>query len=99
MRITGRILRPSDLAERRLMLNEFGTLSLRSPRGVNPYVLARRLRRAAHRTDADLLFVKEKLSARRPKPMGPEPSPDIDIPEPIQRPLEHEDGTSSREAA
>ncbi len=99
MRINGRTLRPSDLAERRLMLNEFGTLSLRSPRGVNPYVLARRLRKAAHEEHPDLLFVKERLANRRPKPIDPRPSPEVDVPEPARRPLESTDGAARSEAA
>ena len=40
MRITGRILRPSTLAERRLLLS-IGQPIVRVPRGVNPYLVAR----------------------------------------------------------
>lgn len=99
MRINGRILRPSDLDERRLMLSEFGTLSLRVPRGANPYLLARRLRRAAHEEHPDLLFVRERLTQRRPKPPEPHPSPDIDVPEPVLRPVESTDAKPECEAA
>ncbi|MCL4750440.1 MAG: hypothetical protein KJ015_09780 [Myxococcales bacterium] len=99
MRINGRILRPSDLEERRLMLNEFGTLSLRVPRGANPYLIARRLRRAAHNESPDLLFVRERLMGRRPKTSEPHPSPDIDVPEPVHRPVEAADEQRDDQAA
>lgn len=99
MRINGRILRPSDLAERRLMLSAFGTLSLRVPRGANPYLLARRLRRAAHDDHPDLLFVRERLTQRRPRPAEPRPSPEADVPEPVHRPVEIDDARPSSEAA
>lgn len=99
MRINGRTLRPSDLEERRLMLSEFGTLSLRVPRGANPYLIARRLSRAAHNESPDLLFVRERLSGRRPKTGEPHPSPDIDVPEPIRGPVEITDGEHDSKAA
>lgn len=47
MRIHGRILRPSDLSERRLLLGCLGVPFVRVPRSQNPYVLARRIRQAA----------------------------------------------------
>jgi len=99
MRINGRTLRPSDLEERRLMLNEFGTLSLRVPRGANPYLIARRLRRAAHNECPDLLSVRERLSGRRPKTAEPHPSPDVDVPEPVHRPVEGADAERDEQAA
>ena len=82
MRVTGRTLRPSTLAERRVMLSQLGSLAVRVPRGVNPYLLARRLARAAQ-PSADILFVQEALSGRRrPKQPRPMPSPDVDHAEP-----------------
>lgn len=82
MRVTGRVLRPSNLAERRVMLSQFGSLALRVPRGVNPYLLARRLVRASQ-PSADILFVRDALCGkRRPKPPRPRPSPDVDHAEP-----------------
>lgn len=100
MRIRGRILLPGDLAERRLMLNSFGTLSLRVPRGSNPYLLARKIRQAAHEEHPAVLFVRERLTAkRRPKPMPPFPSPETDVPEPVERPVEACDAERSNEAA
>jgi hypothetical protein len=78
MRITGRILRPSTLAERRLMLS-IGEPAIKVPRGVNPFLVARRLSRAA-RDSQDVLFARDILQGRRrkPKPPSPRPSPDAD---------------------
>jgi hypothetical protein len=47
MRITGRSLRPSTVAERRLMLSCLGTSVIKVPRRLNPYLIARRLSRVA----------------------------------------------------
>jgi hypothetical protein len=57
MRINGRLLRPSSLAERRTMLSLGLTTTFRCPRTENPYAVARRLRRLAEgkNTDADYL--------------------------------------------
>ena len=57
MRIQGRTLRPSNLAERRLLLSSLGTQTLRVPRKTNPYLIARRLERAAKGNHPDILFV------------------------------------------
>ena len=81
MRINGRTLRPSNLAERRVLL-ALGEPIFRVPRGVNPYIVARKLARAA-RDNADLLFVRDIQSGKRrhPKPPPPRPSPEVDVPE------------------
>ena len=55
MRIRGRRLYPSTLAERRLMMSLGGT-PLYAPRGVSPYVIARRLSRSARGESADYAF-------------------------------------------
>lgn len=82
MRINGRTLRPSNLAERRLLLS-FGANPLRVPRDMNPFTVARRLRRAARGTSPDHDFVRElALKARKPFGDVPTPSPDLDLPEP-----------------
>lgn len=49
MRIQGRVLRPSNLAERRLLLSlGVDTVAgLRVPRDENPFQIARRIRRIA----------------------------------------------------
>ncbi len=77
MRVNGRILRPATLAERRFLLS-LGTSAIRVPRRYNPYVIARRLGRAASGGD-DVLFARElATSARTRLPM---PSPEADTPE------------------
>ena len=83
MRVNGRTLRPSNLAERRL-LSSLGVDSIRVPRDMNPFAAARRVRRAAQCTCPDHLFARE-LAARMHKRAGdpPEPSPGFDVPEPV----------------
>ena len=79
MRIHGRLLRPSTLAERRLLLGHFGASALRVPRKYNIYAVARRLERYVHR-NPDLAFVV--AMAKRRGGMPPT-SPDLDSPEPL----------------
>ena len=78
-RIVGRKVYPSDLAERRV-LQGIGVEMVRAPRNMNPYIIARRLRRAAH-ASPDVLFLSD-VAARRPK--VPEPSPEPDTSEPAR---------------
>ncbi len=61
VRIQGRTLRPSNLAERRLLLS-LGSPALRVPRAANPYLIARRLERAARGNNRDVLFVCDVLN-------------------------------------
>lgn len=81
MRICGRLLRPSTLAERRLFLGHFGTAAIRVPRSLNPYAVARKFRRVL--MSADLASLSEL--ARRSHKQHPSPpvSPDVDVPEPV----------------
>ena len=79
MRIHGRLLRPSTLAERRLMLGCFGTSALRVPRKYNIFSVARRLERYVKK-NGDLAFVQAMVTPRRPMPPV---SPDLDVPEPV----------------
>jgi hypothetical protein len=72
-RIVGRKVYPSDLAERRV-LQGLGVDLLRAPRNVNPYIIARRLRRAAH-ANPDVLFLSD-VAARRARLPAPNPEPD-----------------------
>ena len=83
MRINGRTLRPSNLAERRLLLS-LGIDALRVPRSMNPFTVARRLRRAA-RGESEDHGVARGLAARMKKNLEgvPSPSPDLDLPEPV----------------
>jgi hypothetical protein len=52
---SGRLVRPSNLAERRLLLS-LGIVVLRVPRRTNPYLVARRLERAARCGDDVVLL-------------------------------------------
>ena len=61
MRVNGRILRPSTLAERRLLMS-LGSPALRVPRTANPYLVARRLERAAKDNNPDILFVRDVMT-------------------------------------
>ena len=82
MRINGRTLRPSTLAERRLLLS-LGTDALRVPRSLNPFTVARRLRRVARGESPDQVFVRELVATGKRKPVDiPLPLPDFDRPEP-----------------
>jgi len=83
MRVNGRTLRYSTLAERRLMLS-LGIDSLHVPRKLNPYSVARKLRRIASGQPGDLLLVHE-LIARQKGRQDPWrralPNPEGDTPE------------------
>lgn len=95
MRINGRTLRPSTLAERRLLLS-LGTDALRIPRDMNPFTVARRLRRAARAQSPDHDFARE-LSAKMKKKPGdvPLPSPGLDLPEPVSPDLVADHGAAA----
>lgn len=83
MRINGRTLRPSTLAERRLLLS-LGTEALRVPRDMNPFTVARRLRRAAKGTTSDHDFARALAAKTKKNPVEiPAPTPDLDRPEPV----------------
>ena len=79
MRICGRLLRPSTLAERRLLLSHFGTSAVRIPRSQNIFAVARRIERYLKKND-DVVFFK-KLAAPTRRPLPPI-APDMDSPEP-----------------
>lgn len=79
MRICGRLLRPSTLAERRLFLGHFGVDTIRVPRSLNPYAVARKVRRLV--MNSELSFIYD-LARRSKKYNGPPVSPDVDVPEP-----------------
>jgi hypothetical protein len=83
MRINGRLLRPSTLAERRLLIS-LGTDALRVPRNMNPFTVARRFRRAAKGLTPDHDFARELAAKMKKNPADiPVPSPDLDSPEPV----------------
>ncbi len=82
MRIIGRLLRPSTLAERRLLIG-LGTDAVRVPRNMNPFTVARRFRRAAKGITPDHDFARDLAAKMKKKPCDvPVPSPDLDSPEP-----------------
>jgi len=63
MRVRGRKIWPSTLQERRVLV-ALGGVPLRIPRGVSPFMVARRLSRAAASEHPDVLFVREALAQR-----------------------------------
>lgn len=73
MRIRGRRLYPDTMQERRLLMQLGGT-PLYVPRHVSPYLLARRLTRAASSETPDVVFVRGVLAKRRreEQPLGVE---------------------------
>ena len=80
MRVTGRLIGPSTLSERRLLLS-LGSPTLRVPRSANPYVVARRLERAAKGDHPDVLFVCDVIGRPRQKATAAAKSPDRSIPD------------------
>jgi hypothetical protein len=79
MRITGRTVRPSTLAERRLLLS-VGVTCVRVPRSENPYAVARRLARLARSGDAAELRKLATINRPPPPYPFPIPTPDLDGP-------------------
>lgn len=65
MRVRGRKIWASTLEERRVLM-KLGGVPLRVPRGVSPYMVARRLARVAASEHPDMLFVREALARRAP---------------------------------
>jgi hypothetical protein len=78
MRIQGRCLRPSNLAERRV-LKSLGLDSLRVPRRLNPFAVARQLRKVALGTGGDLPALRALLTKERERPV-------VDLPDSIPVP-------------
>lgn len=76
VRVRGRRLYPSTLAQRRLMLS-LGAYPLYVPRGISPFVVARKLSRAAQGLSAELVFLRQVV-ARGSKPT---PAPSRDEPD------------------
>lgn len=63
VRIRGRRLYPSTMAQRRLMLS-LGSYPLYVPRGISPFLVARKLNRAAQGQIPELVLLREVLSRR-----------------------------------
>jgi hypothetical protein len=72
------------MAERRLLIS-LGTSTLRVPRTMNPFTVARRLRRAAKGITPDHDFARDLAAKMKRAQPGdiPVPSPDLDSPEPV----------------
>lgn len=68
MRIQGRLLRPSTLAERRV-LRSLGLDALRVPRRANPFAIARMIRRISFGSPD---MAKLKALVHRPSPVPAE---------------------------
>ena len=66
MRIQGRNLRPSTLAERRV-LKTLGVDMLRVHRGLNPFMIARHIRKLATGRNGDLPALRALLQKRSDK--------------------------------
>lgn len=79
MRLRGRVLRPSTLAERRLM-TALGVDFIKVPRRHNPFIVARRFARAARLDSPDHQFLRQVVDKA---PMPPQPSPEPDLVEPV----------------
>lgn len=75
MRINGRLLRPSSLAERRIMLSLGLTTTFRCPRSENPYAFARRLRRLAEGKNTDAEYIR-RIRLQKSPPTTPPQLPD-----------------------
>lgn len=82
MRICGRVLRASDLQERRFLLGQLGVPALRVPRTENPYAVARRLRRLAHERSDDIMYLRSLVRRTKGPPVMPPVSPAPDHSDP-----------------
>ncbi|MFO0675329.1 MAG: hypothetical protein U0169_02265 [Polyangiaceae bacterium] len=71
MRIQGRILRPATLGERRV-LKALGLDSLKVRRGMNPFAVARHVRKLAVGRGGDLPALRSMLLATKPVPELPD---------------------------
>ena len=76
MRINGRLLRPSSLAERRTMLSLGLTSAFRCPRSENPFSLARKLRRLAAGVTSDAEYLRRIAAKKKKLPTSPPELPD-----------------------
>jgi hypothetical protein len=82
MKINGRILRPTTLAERRLLLS-MGVPFVRAARSMNPYVVARRLARLAKNECPDALLLRQLVERTKAKALVIPPA-EVDTPEPVE---------------
>lgn len=84
MRIQGRVLRPSNLAERRV-LKTLGFDYLRVRRGLNPFIVSRHIQKLAVGRGGDLPALRAMLKKNeRPLP------PVLELPDSTPEPREDE---------
>lgn len=78
-RVNGRTIIPTDIAEAKV-LQELGLKTLRVPRGVNPYQVARRLRRAT-KPHPDLEYLRSiSVPTRTISPaLPPAEAPSVEV--------------------
>ena len=93
MRLRGRILRASNLAERRLM-TALGVDFIKVPKGTNPFIVMRRFARAARCQTPDHLFVRDVIDRSKSWP-NPSPAPEPDTSEPVDEETMPRGGTTS----
>ena len=84
MRIQGRLLRPENLAERRL-LKSLGLDHIRVPRRLNPYAVARLVRRMSFGGE-DMRKLKHLLRIGRPQPLEPSTPQEPTLPDSTSAP-------------
>lgn len=80
IRIRGRRIYPSTLAERRVLLS-LGAYPFYVPRGVSPYLVARKVARVALGQSPDLVMLREVLAkgTRRPLVAQAAPTDPVDV--------------------
>ena len=87
MRIQGRLLRPENLAERRV-LKSLGVDYVRVARRLNPYAVARLIRYVSF-GGADMPKLRRMLAPRATPVPAPPPPPPVALPDSSSAPAEH----------
>ncbi len=70
MRVHGRLLRASNLSERRVLKGALGVDVLRIPRRLNPFAVARTIKKIASGTGGNLPELRAMLMKRSGSPMS-----------------------------
>lgn len=71
-RIRGRRIYPSTISERRVLMS-LGTYPLYCPRGVSPYLVARKVTRIALGQSPDMVLLRDIVARGARKPSAPRP--------------------------
>jgi hypothetical protein len=85
MRIQGRRLHPSTLTERRI-LKALGTDELRVPRRLNPFAVARLVKKLAYGTGGNLPELRSMLAKGKAMPVAPDMPPVPALPDSSSEP-------------